>query len=456
MPTPVPSSYVLIIDETSCELWKIPASSISLSQTHTNVSVPGKSWMSFIDHAKRDAYTFVNAEVVIDMQRHVQDRPPIPVHVLLASRSADTTSCVVYTQSMTISHAHSKSYGSTFHWALSFEKHTEVFAQAQRTDNRQITDLGEPVAQRLSSLYHQRPHPSAIQGATRVVDFALEITAGEREFFASVSCAPYLFRDCSSNLEQYWRSTRLHKEHFPSRMALKHRIGREAELQKMKNVSVLLKRARDPTIEKRVSENATNGLKILHDLMKVTNGPTVCVKRTRIAYDTVPEYRSRPIFGDEGLPCELQSKILMISVQEALSNPDSRAAGAHREFAAIRSTCKAFRMEATSLGDELVSGAMDDLQRFVSTGSSRRMELGSSWVYREFACPPSMLLRGIPERRHSNSHVCLVYMRERIRANLSANICKERAKAVADGKARKPKSKRLDRLLKIAYHAESV
>jgi hypothetical protein len=445
-----------MIDETAGAIWKIPESSIGLSHTHPNVSVPSKSWLNFIENAKRDAYTFVNAEVVLDLQRHVQDRPPTPAHVLLATESTETTPRVVYTQSVTIFHPHFRGYASTFHWALSFEQHTEVFAQAQRTDSRQLLELGEPVAPKLSSLYHQRPCPSAVQGATRVVDFASEITACEREFFVSVSCAPYLFRDCSSTLEQYWRSTRLHKEHFPSRMALKNRIGREAELRKLRSVHMLLEKARDPTIEKRVLENATNGMKVLNDLMDVTN---VCAKRIRIAYDSPPVSEGRPttaFFGDDGLPHEIQSKILLMGVQAAFSNPDCRAA--HCQFASIRSTCSAFRTEATLLGDQLVTDAMDDLQRFVSTGCSRRTEIGSSWVYRELACPPSMLLRGIAERKPSDYHDCLVYMQERMRANLSANICKERGKAVPnDGNdALRPRSARLDRLLKIAYEVESV
>ena len=454
MPVSEQSSYILMIDETSGTLWKIPESSISLSTTQPSVSVPSKSWLNFIDHAKRDAYTFVNAEVVIDLQRHVQDRPPTPTHVLLASGSNETTPRVVYTQSVTISHTHFRGYASTFHWALSFEQHAEVFAQAQRSNSQHLLEQGDALAPKLSSLYHQRPCPSAVQGATRVIDFGSELTAAERDFFVSVSCAPYLFRDCSYTLEQYWKSTRLHKEHFPSRLALKNRIGREAELRKLRSVNVLLEKARDPTIEKRVLENATNGMKVLNDLMDNTN---VCAKRIRIAYDR-PVSKGRPtaFFGDEGLPHEIQSKILLMSVQTAFSNPDCRAA--HSQFASIRSTCSAFRTEATLLGDQLVTDAMDDLQRFVSTGISRRMELGSSWVYRELACPPSMLMRNIAERKPSNSHVCLVYMRERMRANLSENICKERGKVVLQegNDALRPKSARLDRLLKIAYEVESV
>ena len=282
-----------------------------------------------------------------------------------------------------------------------------------------------------------------------MIDFGSDLTAAERDFFVSVSCAPYLFRDCSYTLEQYWKSTRLHKEHFPSRLALKNRIGREAELRKLRSVNVLLEKARDPTIEKRVLENATNGMKVLNDLMDNAN---VCAKRMRIAERPVSECRPTAFFGNEGLPHEIQSKILLMSVQAAFSNPDSRAA--HRQFASIRSACSAFRTEATLLGDELVSDVIDDIQRFVSTGRSRRTELGSSWIYRELACPPSMIMRGLA----GHSHTCLIYMRERMRANLSENICKERGKVVLQegNDALRPKSARLDRLLKIAYEVESV
>jgi len=436
-------------DETSGTLWKIPKSSILLS--HPNANVPSKSWLNFIDHAKRDAYTFVNAEVIRDLQRHVQAPPPlVPGHVL-ASGSGETPR-VVYTQSITISHSHFKNYASAFHWALSFEQHAEVFTQAQTTGSRPLLDLGVPMEPKLSSLYHQRPCPSAIHGATRVVDFASEITAEEREFFASVSCAPYLFRDCSYSLEQYWKSTRLHKEHFPSRMALKTRIGREDELRNLRNVRGLLEKAQDPTIEKLVLENAKNGMKVLNELMDVTNG-VVCAKRKRIIGRS--DHQSTTFFGDAGLPYEIQSKILLVCVKEAFANPDCRAT--QREYASIRSTCRAFELDATLLGNRQISGAIHDLQRFVSTGTmaSCKMKLGS-WTYKEFACPPSMLLRGIPERT-PNNHMSLIYIRERMRANLSENICKERAKAVRPvNEAPRPKSARLDRLLRIACEMESV
>ena len=437
--------YALMIDEESGTLWRIPETSICARRPVTT-SIPSTTWEGAIDRAKRDAYTFVNAEVIRDLTRGITPSAHFPTHALQAvdHRGAPR---VVYTQTMKIMHARQPCAPERFHWPLAFEQQAEVFESAS-ADGAPIVGYGKPVSPRLPSP-GQRPSPRTIKGATLVTNFA-EITDGERAFFVSVSCAPYLFRDCSSSLEQYWKSTKLHKEHFPSRLALKNRIGRNAELRNLKSVQTLLEKTLDPTIEKRVVENASKGLEILSEL-QITNSQ----KRQRVTHRVWPDFFCH-------LPDDIQCLILKYCVQSAFANPNHRAA--YREFGALRTISKTFRAQLDKLGSDLVVGAWDELHAFVTHAtplSPERMLHPASWTYREFGCSATLFLHRMACLKHAyvctqveHIWVCRQFFFERMAGSLSTNICIERAKGSAKKTLKLESSARLNKLLRIAQESD--
>ena len=440
-----------MIDETSGTLWRIPTTSIIASFAPAIVSA--KSWTDHIDHAKRDSYTFVNAEVLQPFTFGT------PGHVLKASTYTNSVPVVIYTQTVSITHPNFPDYGSTFHWSISFEMHADVWKNVQNQQSGMFMQFGQPITPKIVGLYEQRPSPRDILGSVLVTTFASELRASEREFFVCVSCAPYLYRDCSDSLEQYWRSTRMHKECHPNRLAIQNRIGRESEIRRIRNVHTLLEKAKDPEIECIVRNNADRGMRVLGELMEITNDAD-CGHRWRKLEDSVGDVC---FFGADGLPCDIQSAILSLCVKATFAYPDSIMAS--RTFAALRSTCKLFNSEASSIGNKLVSSAYDELNAFVLHATpmcESRMSGVASWSYREFGCSPSLLLHGMGGRNDAAGR-WQAYMRARTAAGLAANVCTERAKRLASNAAREtsrsvPYSARMAKLLGIATTAvgESV
>jgi hypothetical protein len=463
------SDYGLMIDEVSGALWKFPSTSIvlmPLSGLWPPVSL--QWWRDHIDHAKKDTHTFLNAEVIRDLYMPLHPTGSSgysPRFVLKLNRRAeDQGGSVMYTQTVSVrSNDKGDDQGQRFHWAFSYELHAEVFKKALEQQHQSLLQCGAPISPELSEQYQQRPGPQHIDGASMVCDFANEITPSEREFYTKVSCAPYVFRDCSYSLEQFWKSTRLHKDHHPSRLALKHRLGRETEIQRLRCVNVLLEKAQDPVVERLVFQNATNGMRILGELIDNTNGriEESEAKRLRTCCDSSPVVRTS-FFGKTGLPVELQHMILEQSVGDSLCLPSTRAA--FRSFMSIWSTCRFFQECATRIGSALVADASRQLNDFVLHGSemnpSRMARLGS-WSYAELACSPELLLRcarDVPQNRP----LCLHYFDVRKTSVLAANICRERAKrhchdTVKEGGHRsdahvKKGNARLERLRQIAMH----
>ena len=425
------TTWSFIIDETSGKLWKFPKTSILASSAPATVSA--KSWTDHFDNAKRDSYTFVNAEVIGSFTASR--------HLLKAATYTNSVPIVVSTKTVSIAHPKFSNYGGSFHWPISFEASMHL-----------ATDL-KP---KFGDVYQQRPSPADIFGAVQVAEYAVELFPSEREFLLRVSCAPYIFRDCSEMLEQYWRSTRLHKECHPSRIAIQTRMGRESELRRILNVNTLLEKAKDPEIEFIVRKNASRGMRVLGELLEITNDAGRGSRRRKREH----AIGGVCFFGVNGLPLELQSVILSMCVKAIFAYPDSVTAS--RTFAALRSTCKLFQSESCSIGNRLISGAHHELNSFVLCGKplrDSRMSGLASWTYREFGCPPSLLLHGLDDRNDA-AVPWLAYLRARTAAGLAANVCTERAKRFASNATRErsivQSSARMAKLLGIVTASSST
>jgi len=407
--TTMHSSHVLMIDETSGRLWRIPQTSIVASLGHT-AHVSAKAWRQHVEAAKRDTYAFVNAEILDPFANQT------PGHVLKSNLYTTNIPVVVYTQTVAISTPGCGAVACNFHWSLSYESHAKI----QTQNPVLLRPFGMPLRPNISTMA-RRPSPRDILGAVPVTDFATELDAVDREFFVNTSCASYIFRDCSSSLAQYWSATKLHKECHPSRVAIQNRIGRETELRRIQNVNTLLDRSRDPAIANIVRTNADHGMRILGELMEITNADGRSQRHKRGCTGVC-------FFGDTGLPSELQVSILSMCVASAFASPEIRTT--RRAFSAIRLTCTVFQTESSRIANTLIRSASNELQRFVALGepmNASRMENVSAWTYRELGCPASLLLHVVygpsasidPFWRYLASRGC---------SGLSAAICAERAK----------------------------
>ena len=105
--------HVLMIDETSGRLWRIPQTSIVASLGHT-ANVSARGWRQHVESAKRDTYAFVNAEILDPFANQS------PGHVLKSNLYTTSVPVVVYTQTVAISTPGCGESASNFHWALSY------------------------------------------------------------------------------------------------------------------------------------------------------------------------------------------------------------------------------------------------------------------------------------------------------------------------------------------------
>jgi hypothetical protein len=402
-------SAFLMVDERSGKLWNVPPNALVI-QLRGPLEVSHQAWNTKFLNTNKDAFAFLTAEVALELA----GRSELPTHVFESSKEG----CVIYTIAISVQNSRWSGFGSTFHWPVSFEKHFELGEQSQ--------SFGAPVPPifDIQHDYHpQRPHPSFISGSTMVLDVATELNASQRDFYLNACCAPYLFRDCSYSLEQYWKSTKRHKEHHPHRLALKHRMRREEERRKLENLQTLLERSNDPNVEKLVVRNAKRGIKVLSELMQ--NAPDVqyVSKRRKLNFTS--------FFGNEGLPLELQSVIVKMCVQHALSNSDS--AEAWKMFKSFRNVSVGLREIASEIGTSLVRDASADLCAFICKGMplrQSRMDSFHYWTYRELGCSPTCLVdmaSALSLSPKGQKPAWQLYFKARLASGLAANVCRQRA-----------------------------
>jgi len=402
-------SAFLMVDERSGKLWNVPPSALVI-QLRGPLAVSHQAWNTKFLNTNKDAFAFLTAEVALE----IAGRSELPTHVFESSKEG----CVIYTIAISVQNSRWSDFGSTFHWPMSFERHFELGEQSQ--------SFGAPVPPifDIQHDYHpQRPHPSFISGSKMVLDVATELNASQRDFYLNACCAPYLFRDCSYSLEQYWKSTKRHKEHHPHRLALKHRMKREEERRKLENLQTLLERSNDPNVEKLVVRNAKRGIQVLSELMQNTNDSQYELKRRRLNFTS--------FFGNEGLPLELQSVIVKMCVEDTLSNSDSTEAW--KVFKSYRNVSVGFREIASEIATLLVRDASADLCGFICKGvplRQPRMDSFHYWTYRELGCSPTGLVNmasALSSPQKLQRPVWQLYFKERLASGLAANVCRQRA-----------------------------
>ena len=439
MPT-FPHERMLVVDEIDQSLWQVPHSSLSAWTNH--IYIPYNTWKKHMEASSRDVFTFVNADSIAQLHTQIGLKLPEPSAVKTTSGESGETTMLV--RSISIMFAPWKDFGASFLWPLSYKNQNQLFARSE--------ELSGPSADNVT----QRPRPRQMLGASRVdvKKFAAEMTSSEREFYATISCAPYAHRNCFKHLETYWRSTKMHKEHHPHRVALKHRLRRDVEQRQMQSVRVLLDRSlQNASLGKDVAANAKLGLQTLqsvvlhrqqtqqtqqnqhsraqphagnnsslraivklksannlHDLDNLDNcnGCNSCNKcnscnssnssnscnsscNDRNDYHRSNTTRGFPFLE---LPFDVQCVVLSFVVKNALSNPYTDASIC--DFFSARLVCHFFDNKCSELANNLVSDARREIANFVLHGAAMRpsrMRSIQSWAYAELACLPVLLLR---------------------------------------------------------------
>ena len=433
-------SNFLVVDEILGELWTIPFGSL-VATLGEPIVLSHKTWTNRFINTSIDSNAFLTAEVANELSGSSRS---FPTHVF----ASGVEGRVVYTRAASIkNNSRWNEYGNLFHWPVSFEGHFDL--------NAELEEFGLAVSPTFGLQNHQRPHPSSIKGSKVVVDFATELVPSQREFYLSACCAPYMFRDCSFSLEQYWRSTKRHKEHHPNRLALKHRMQREQELRTLNSVNTLLEKSADPDVGKLVARNAKLGMRVLNDLLKTTTTKEEEAVSTRRR--NAGGFAS--FFGDNGLPLELQRRIVEMAVESTLAQCESLKAW--KMFTSMRLTCKDVGSMASESSNSLIRSASADLCNFVCTGAvlhEARMCNFQHWTYRDFGCSPTCLIdlastlalhSSSSSSRSSRSSVWKFYFKARLASGLASNVCRQRSKLVDENQRQHTSSSRLERLRSI-------
>jgi hypothetical protein len=260
-------------------------------------------------------------------------------------------------------------------------------------------------------------------GATMVGRLDTELGVSERHFYLNACCAPYLFRDCSHSLEQYWKSAKRHKEHHPDRLALKCRLQREEERRRMRQVHTLLERSQDPVVVRTVVNNAKRGIKVLNELMD----NAFVTQYTE--NEKLPKRQFTSFLGEQGLPLEIQSMIIKTALETSFAVCDAKQS--FRQFKSLRLVSKDVAKIATESANSILRDAASEASGFVDHGtamSSSRMHSLHYWTYRELGCSPNNLLElvdGTPER--TERPLWQLYFDMRTSCNIAANVCRQRA-----------------------------
>lgn len=412
----------LVIDTSTGTLWSLPASSSITAPFVNSFSVEFSTFASTYISARRDSTTFLNADFLCELAGQTFDAAPFTV--ILEGTGPDSA---VYCVNVQIKNARWEQWGKSFLFPYSFSSaHNRYEAISAILDDALPAPLRPTLDE--SRVY---PHPRAILGARQVTDLE-ELSCSEREFYLSATVAPYIFRDCTNHLEDFWRSARRHKEHHPRRMALAQQLVRNSELQKIQRVNALLVRTDDdPAMQKAVASNAKNGLRVLTELLQPANGAAAAASA-----HTKPTH----FFGPEGLPAELQEAVFASFFESLCASVDTNAVA--RSACAMRATCTLF-CDAARIGDGLLDGAAETVRRFVELGVPLGPERPvGSWSYREFACHPSLLWNA--RGRHDPGFAA--YLKRRYVAQLAPAICNARAFV---HQSSDPKSIRLQRLRRI-------
>ena len=411
-----------MIDEQSGLLWKIPISSLKV-QISEPIFIAQDRFNERFAHSNKDSNAFLTAEIVEDLAG--SKAIGLPTHVF----NSHVRGHVVYTKAITVESKLNKLQNATqFHLAVSFEEHFRIHYSEADYSVQSIIDLGKIATQELDSNsngYSQRPPPSSIKDAKLVVDLSTELDAMQRELYATVCCAPYVFRDCFSNISVYWNSTQKHKEHHPLRIALKNRRRREEEQRQIDNVQTLLKRSTDPKMAKVLINNANSGIRVLSDLLQTNNRPKLSKSRQFTNF-----------FGDEGLPIELQKYIVENFIDSILSKCDSKLSWA--SFKSVLLVSKQFYTIATTATNSKVSAARAQIIEFVHHGVVKSK---INFTYNELSCSPSMLLW------ENTDCFWQLYFQSLLSCKLLSSVCRQRASV--NTRVVMPVSKRLLSLQRI-------
>lgn len=400
----------IMINEQTGSLWSIPKKSLVAELSQPIYITQDRFKKKFADSTK-DSNAFLTAEIVDELSG--KNDVNLPTHVFKSC----VLGRVIYTKAVTVeSGLNQGKYAKQFHLAVSFEEHFKLHNSSSDNSIQSIVGLGQIVTPELDSTLNrhvQRPPPSSIKDARLVADVATELDAMQRELYVTACCAPYLFRDCFSNIKVYWNSTQRHKEHHPSRLALKNRLRREEEQRQIHNVQTLLKRSKDPQMAKILVRNATSGIRVLSDLMQ--NGPTVHPVQLKL-----PKSRQfTSFFGEEGLPLDLQKHIGDSFMHSILSTCDSNSSWTL--FQNMRLVSKQFNTLATSATNLSISVARDEILEFVRHGT---LKSSLNFTYQQFACSPTTLLC----LKDSNTHsVWQAYFNARLNCALLNSVCMQRA-----------------------------
>lgn len=361
---------MLMIDELSGKLWAIPTSS-RLRQWTAPSKISDDVFNANVDFARHDVNSFVNAEQLLGI---CESQRPI------SSVWATTDARVVYCKEIAIEGR----YGcqSNFLWALSFAQQTNVYATAVQMTH-QLLGFGASVSPPLleASGMALRPNPSVILGAELVEDLTL-LRPQDREFLLRAPTAPYLFRDASDALVDFWKATKRHKEAAPGRQHL------FANLNRAKTV----------------------------------------VQKTPLP----PARRETIFFGENGLPQDIQEKIVQLVVQDALLTCESKRA--QRQFSAIVCTATLFKSIAVAFVETQLRDAINSLAAFVCTGepfAAHRARFISNWSYREMCAPPQLLL-SLSRPVRAPGTLATEFFAKRVSSKLSAGVCRARQKLDAE------------------------
>ena len=407
----MPRTRFLTIDETDGSVWSIPMDSMVLETTPPPVLY--ESWRKHVEKASRDAYAFVCSESIAQLNLEEGVSTPIAVGINFAFVSRDSKN-VVLASGLNFEYAFWADFGNSFVFPFSYQRHCQYSAQTPFVLAGRTPLEAPDVHSKESAL--RRPSPAMILNAVKipVERYATMLSASEREFVATTPVAPYLFRDCTINLEHYWKATKLHKEHSPRRIAFKSQIKRDAERRRLMDVRVLYDRtAENPLAQKIVLRNAKIGVAALQSLQSNTlavqgaSASRVRLFDTDDAADDAADDATNDATNDAthtlSLPDELSCKILEHAVSAILAMPNARAS--IRAFGALRLVSYRVCSEVTTFANERVFSAQRELGNFVLHGTVRRplAEL-RCWTYSELGVTPTLLVRDDESFCHDSNH----------------------------------------------------